>query len=355
MPAKYAQFAEMLETRIRRGDYALREMPTEQGLANEIGVSRMTARRAMLELVDRGVIVRKPYGRITVNPDRFKSRTLRLALLTPSHPASQYQKWSHSTERVAYAAKALVQAVNYAHWDDPIIGRSLSSFDGVFIVATSEPMPARVRTMLSKAGNVVALDSDWTDMAVPSIRMMRPEFVHQLGDHLRKLGHTSIDCLNAQPGRGIIDDLIEQWSLWKSLNHVQGKIINEPVEPHTLSVTGAYHTMKRVLKEGRFNATCVLCLTSAVATGAIRALHESGRVTGRDVSVACIDSNNNTTAYETPSRTCLITPMPDKFVGIAVRWFYDGKGQWKHPMLLEPASAELFEGESTVAVAPDEP
>jgi len=186
MPAKYAQFAEMLETRVRRGDYALREMPTEQELANEIGVSRMTARRAMLELIERGVVARKPHGRVTVSPDLPDNRTLRLALLTPAHPSSQYQKWMHSTERVAYVAKAHLQTVNYAHWDDPVIGRSLANFDGVFIVATSEPMPARVRTMLSKAGNVVALDSDWSDMGVPSIRMMRAEFIHQLGDHLRR-------------------------------------------------------------------------------------------------------------------------------------------------------------------------
>jgi len=354
MPAKYAQFAEMLETRVRRGDYALREMPTEQELANEIGVSRMTARRAMLELIERGVVARKPHGRVTVSPDLPDNRTLRLALLTPAHPSSQYQKWMHSTERVAYVAKAHLQTVNYAHWDDPVIGRSLANFDGVFIVATSEPMPARVRTMLSKAGNVIALDSDWSDMGVPSIRMMRAEFIHQLGDHLRQLGHTRIDCLNTQPGHGIIDDLIQQWSLWKSLNLVQGRIINEPVEPRTLSVVGAYHTMQRICKEGSFNATCVLCLTSAVATGATRALYESGRVVGRDVSVACIDSNNNTAPYETPSRTCLITPVPDKFVVMAVKWIQGGKGKWKHPMLLQPASAQLYKGESTIRVKPDE-
>lgn len=346
--AKYSQYAEILETRIRRGDYSLRELPTEQELADEVGASRMTARRALLELINRGVVARKPYGRLTVKQPAGSKGGLRLALLTPTFVSGQNEKWSHATERVAYACKATVQAVNYAHWDDPVIVRALGTFDGVFIVGRSEAMPTRVRKLLGDAGNVVALDTDMSEFGVPSVRMMRPEFVHRIGDHLVRLKHRRIDCLNTQPGGGVIDGLVEQWQLWKSLNNIEGEIYNEPVEPNTHPIPGAYRTIKRLLDRGQFKATALLCMTNAVMDGAVRAFYEHDMIIGKDISVCTVEAGGEMTKYETPSRTALITPNPDSYVEICIKWFARGAGRWEGPLLIQPPSARLFEGESTV-------
>ncbi len=348
---RYAQYAEILETRIRRGDYALRELPTEQEFAKEVGTSRMTARRALLTLIDRGVVLRKPYGRLAVSEqadDRTRSR-LRLALLMPAFPSSQFQKWTRSLERVAAEHDATVQPVTYAHWDDTALARSLSTFDGVFMLSSTDPMPHRVKGLLRRARNLVSVDWDMSEMGIVSIRMMRPRFIRQLGEHLYRLGHRRVDCLNSQPGGGVIDGLIARFAEWKTERGVEGTIHDEPVEPRSHPVPGAYRTMGRLLDSGQFNATAVLCMTDAAMTGAIRACHERGLTVGKDISIASVDSGDGVAMYQTPTRTCLVTPLPDPYVARCVKWLADG-GEWEGPLLLQPPAAELFAGESTVAV-----
>ena len=58
--------ATLLESRIRRGDYAVRPLPTEQELAEEVGVSRSTARQAFQCLIDKGLLERHRHGRLSV-------------------------------------------------------------------------------------------------------------------------------------------------------------------------------------------------------------------------------------------------------------------------------------------------
>lgn len=349
---KYAQYAEILETRIRRGDYALRELPTEQEFAAEVGVSRTTARRALLQLIDKGMVARKPYGRLIVNERVETLGLLRLALLMPAFASVQYSKWAHATERVAYSHHATVQPLSYAHWDDPAIMHALAKFDGVFLVESSEPMPARVKTLLAQSHNLIALDSDLTALGLPSIRMLCPGFIHQMGDYLLKLGHRHIDLLNSQPGGGLMNELIDQWILWKSLHQVEGQIYNEPVTPHSEPVFGAHQTMTRILDRGEFRATALLCLTGPATTGAIRAFRDHGFKAGQDISIAAVESGDALAKFETPSRTALIMPSPDPYVELCIRWFSGRSGHWNGPLLLQPQSAELFEGESTLRLRP---
>jgi GntR family transcriptional regulator len=59
--AAYVVLADQLREFIRRGDYAgQRQLPTETSLASDHGLSRQTVRRAYLELVAEGRVVRIP-------------------------------------------------------------------------------------------------------------------------------------------------------------------------------------------------------------------------------------------------------------------------------------------------------
>src|SRR2546425_11275410 len=59
----------LMENRIRRGDYSLRPLPAESKLALETGVSRMTARKAVLRLVGQGLLTRASNGRLVIRAD----------------------------------------------------------------------------------------------------------------------------------------------------------------------------------------------------------------------------------------------------------------------------------------------
>ena len=52
MDAKYLQITESIKRQIRNGDYLIEKVPSERKLADSFGVSYMTARRAVQQLIE---------------------------------------------------------------------------------------------------------------------------------------------------------------------------------------------------------------------------------------------------------------------------------------------------------------
>ena len=55
-PIKYNEVMSVIKQRIREGDYFVESIPGERRLAEETGVSYMTARRAVLQLLEEKVL-----------------------------------------------------------------------------------------------------------------------------------------------------------------------------------------------------------------------------------------------------------------------------------------------------------
>jgi DNA-binding transcriptional regulator YhcF (GntR family) len=349
---KYARFSEVIETRIKRGDYVVRELPTESELALELGASRKTARRALQELIGKGIVVRKPYGRLAVNRQHAKSEgRLQLAFLSAAFYSTNVEIWRYAVVRAAERIGAIVRPIDFVHWEDPAISEALERFDGVFLLPNSESIPVAILERFSRASHLVALDNDLSQRGIPSIRLLPPRFIHQLGDHLYSLGHRHIDCLNTQPEDQVIEQRMDQWALWQRMHKTEGRLIREPVVPYDHATPKAYNVIKRMLDAGEFKATGLVCLTNSTATGAIRAFQEHGMQVGRDVSVCAMEGETQA-PYQWPSRTVLEVPEPDIYVQACVDWFVMGNEPWVGPYLVEPLSLDLFKGESTGPVRP---
>src|SRR5689334_14526142 len=65
---KFQHVMSVIERRIRQGDYLLNPIPGERKIAEETGVSHMTARKAVRGLLDRNVLIRRPNGSLDINP-----------------------------------------------------------------------------------------------------------------------------------------------------------------------------------------------------------------------------------------------------------------------------------------------
>ena len=342
---KWHRTAQLLRHRITHGDYTLRRLPTESELAGELGVSRSTARRAINQLMDDGVIERRRHGKLIIRRPQPDDRKPSLALLSPAFSSIEFEKWQTSLVQEAHAAGANVRLVSYVHWDDPNVSHTLAGFDGTFIVPSTESMPPHIARSLSRARNVFSLGVDLSELGLPSIQLMPPLFIDRLGDHLLAQGHRRIDCLNTQPCNEVIRARLAQWVFWKELNGVEGAVYSEPVEPFTHPTPQAYRLMQRQLQGGRFDASALLCITDDAATGAIRALHESGRIVGQDVAVCSVEGGPFA-QYRTPSRTCLVEPPPGPYLRACIASMVAG-GRWEGPMLVQPSDVQLFVGEST--------
>src|SRR3978361_463017 len=65
---KFKTVMSVIERRIRQGDYLLTPIPGERKIAEETGVSHMTARKAVRGLLDSDVLIRRPNGMLDVSP-----------------------------------------------------------------------------------------------------------------------------------------------------------------------------------------------------------------------------------------------------------------------------------------------
>src|SRR3954471_1071077 len=127
-----AAVVDLLSRRIIQGDYALTALPTERELALETGVSYMTARKAVRQLITRGVLVREHAGRLRLSGQDGGRRVLRVAFLAPSFASADIERWRLALEQAVRGQAVIIRPVLYLHWEDPLVRDCLDGFDGVF-------------------------------------------------------------------------------------------------------------------------------------------------------------------------------------------------------------------------------
>lgn len=345
--AKYDQLSQQLRVRILHGDYALRSLPAERQLAVEHGVSYMTARRALQHLIDDGILRRAANGRVEVNLEEANGVSgAPIALLSPTYSSPGFDRWRSLLAQAVEALGGRLRQELYTHWDDPVFTESMSSFRGIFLLPSSEQMPASVIERLKQAERpLVVLDDDLSAEGIPSIRHFKPDFVHDMLDHLQEQGCATIDCLNVQPLHSVVEQYLAQWDVWMETHGCAGTLINEPVEPYTQPFNQAYRVMKERLASGSFDADALFCVTAPAAVGAMRAMHEAGIRPGQDVAV-CTINGEDLAEFQIPSLTTIELCDASPFITACLDWMLQG-GAWNGPLLMEPPAARLQVREST--------
>jgi hypothetical protein len=350
--AKVERIIELLEARINRGDYALTSFPPEVRLAEELGVSRMTARKAILNLVEGGLLQRDVTGRMIVSREKTAPRPLHIGFLLPSLGASAV-RWRRPAEIAVSAHGGHVRFVTFYHWDDPVLLEAIESFDGIFLVPPAEQIPSALVVKLREArARLVVLDADYTSLGLRSVDLVPPTSIHGLLDHLADLGHRRISVFNTQPVDSIIKQRLEQWRLWLATQGLTGQLVNEPEESYGEPLERAYSVAKERLESGiGFGGSAVLCLTMPAAIGLMRAMYEQGQVAGRELSVCCANDEGSA-RYMCPSLTSTLKAAAEPYLRVCMEWM--AGGEWMGPLLMRPANLQVFIGETTGRVPPVE-
>src|SRR3954471_12226219 len=149
---KFKHVMSVIERRIRQGDYVLSPIPGERKIAEETGVSHMTARKAVRGLLDRKVLIRRPNGLLDVSPRyHADAGSSHLLLLYPAY-ASTYL--THLRQMVSEAAEQYglsMRPVQYVHWDDPVVASAATNPVGVIFISSAEDVPAHVLPTLRES------------------------------------------------------------------------------------------------------------------------------------------------------------------------------------------------------------
>ncbi|MEX0652800.1 MAG: GntR family transcriptional regulator [Phycisphaeraceae bacterium] len=348
---KYLHVAERLSRRILSGDYHLHGLPAERELAEEVGVSHVTVRKAIQKLLDEGLLRRETNGRLEVQRgDATGVGVAQIALVVPAWQSAEVSNWYLALAELGTRHPCSVRLVYYAHWDDPALLSALERFDGSFFLPVPEPMPAYFLPAFLKLDRPIAvLDVDWSQHGVPSVQLYPPVFVQKLLDHLAEQGHERIDCLNVQPTDTVIAARMAQWQIWMAARGFEGELVDEPVQAYTHAIAAAYAVMSRRIEAGQAHGTALLCTTEPAAAGAMRAMIDHGIEPGRDVAVCTIDGEMRA-AYHMPSLTSLEAPDPKPYLGVALAWMLDGNNRrWTGSLRVQPGEIAAVARESTTS------
>jgi LacI family transcriptional regulator len=345
---KFMGIAGMLTERLERGDYALRKLPSEMELAEETGVSRMTARRALKHLIDAGVFRRDPNRRLEVSVGA-RGRIHQIAFLMPPVISEDVQAWQWAAEQAVATIQGVLRPIVYTDWNDVLLSGALKGFDGVFLMQTGIDVPETAITVLKKSPNpVVALDLDLSERGIPSIWLFPEMAVWRLLDHLRKLGHRRIACFHTCDMNRVFRQRIDSWQKWKERHSLEGELYNLPGRAVTVDY-GAIQAEKecsRLLESGALRDTAILCTNVWTALGVNRAIQKHGFSVGRDIST-CAINDEMLAPWMNPSLTALRMPDPSSMLRTCARWMAAGGGEWQGPKLLIPRKVPLFVGDST--------
>ncbi len=348
MEAKFPEIVKLIERRLSEGDYCLTPIPSGRKLADEVGVNYRTARRAMKELIKKGLLVRQSNGRVTVNINKSEKPLLQVAYLAPAFMSPGATRARISLEQIAPEFNAIVRPIDYVHWDDPVVMEVLSRFDAIFISPCTEVIPPRILQSLQQNTNPVMWLGYGSDCGLPSVEFFGTQMLSRLMEYLGELGHKRIGCLNVH--RDIeADRRIQLWRHWLADRGHVGMLIDAPVKPYMEATARAYDIMNQTLASGAFTGTALLCTTFQAAIGATRAFHEHGMRSGQDISICAIDGEG-LARLQTPSVTSLeIVDLRQSLVSF-MKYIQAHRSGRPLPRLIPPR-VELFKGESTGAPA----
>jgi len=343
--AKYTEVMSVIERRIREGDYLLESIPGERKIAEETGVSYMTARRAVLKLLDQEVLVRQPSGALDVHPAYARRAKLAEAvLLYPAYPSTYLTQLRSFVSDYAEKRGIGLRPVQFVHWDERTILEAVEQAKGTLIIPSGAHIPARLFPAFRK-NKVVVLDGDFTQKKIPSIRLFADKCIESVLAHLFDLGHRHVDCINTQNRNVEIIRRIDLWQRWRESSGVSGELWDDPAPNFTDPTVAAYRMMTRLLDENCSKATAIVGTTCPAAIGAIRACWEHGIEVGKELSI-CAMNIEPPAQFFCPSITGLSTPELSGVLEQCFDWFFNGD-DWQGPRLLEPKESILFEGEST--------
>lgn len=341
---RYTQIAELLQRRIHQGDYNGKPLPSEEFLASETGVSRMTARRALLHLMDQGIITRQPGSRAVPN-ERNKSVLPTLAFLAPACSSESITRWRHDVEHMVHHMNLRIRPVEYVHKDDPCIRETLEEYAGVFFVPTAK-VPDLLLSWETCRAKVMCISADLSHLHIPSIWDFPPQGSDMILEHMYEQGCRNIVCLNVQPMDTVIASWIKSYECWIDKHGLDNHLLNTP---EALLSQGAYNEALKLFQKspGKFDG--IFATTLPAVLGSIRAAHDCGMTIGKEMAVATIDGGMFYKQY-LPTITCIDRPNLEGVIKQTIEWMIS-KNRKTIANVLVPDNIKLHMGESTLGYA----
>ena len=361
-PIKHFEICKLLKRRIESGVYLNQWIPGERAIATEIGVSYMTVRKAIRQLVDEQVLTRKENGRLVASSKvRTHNGQKTYVLITSAFESYANTHARDAIERVLVGRNSVLKTRSYRQWHDPALMSVFDeNWDGIFIVPPLDEIPKLLMDrLLANASRLVSLyvdlskhgimsvdnsDAVWGNQMVNYLVSLMTQR-YQIINHLISLGHQRVDFLNTQYGL-TIKERIEAWQAGVTANGIEGCLWDEPTAAYQNNCVKAYWVSKKALASGQM-AKAVVCSNISIACGLARAAHELGLKIGKDFVYCTVDAPQEA-IFAIPSVTTFNLEPLDRYIQMSCDWLEQGDDTFGNKRLLIPDQAPaLLLGEST--------
>ncbi len=286
---KYQTILDDLMLAMRNGKFADgAKLPSERALATRYGVTRTTARRALIHLTDMRLVQREgPHG-TRVKPGRVGDRAVSISLVCPEGMNSVVEEFLRSaiaeTNRRQWGHRIIrVETNNEASYSYPL---SLGNECLLLGEPTDFRPGSRLEELLRKAAGRCAVLGTRMDYAgIPSCICDDLKAVTLALHRFRDRGHSRIAFLCGpdpldHPTTSV---QIHTWRRCLSgpmseADLAVGLIRLDPTEPFACMTTAAYKAVRRFLSHPKSKEfTGLLCQTEEFANGASAACRDAGR------------------------------------------------------------------------------
>lgn len=345
----YSVIEDDIENKIRNKTLKIDDrISSENELSKKYNISRMSARQAITNLVNRKLLYRiagKGTFVATVKEGEEKS-TIGLILNNMANPffaqlakAVQKKAFQSGYDVVYYANDNLLDESKSI---DIIIKRKIA---GLILVPSQENGEENIiKKIDSEKIPFIYLNKKLKYPESDSVIVDNKDGARQAMKHLYSLGHRRIGFIAASPYSSAISERLEEFN---SFMKKHGLSENAKVQiSGLLNDKGGYEAGKTILSSSN-RITAIFCANDIVAIGALRAVREAGLEVPNDLSIVGYD-DITPAEYLSPSLSTISQPletMSDATVDILIKKIEKNNDSWERKNLI--FSPKLIVREST--------
>jgi len=283
------------------------KLPGERSLAKELGISYMTIRKAIENLVNKGVLYKIPTKGAYVNKaGAKKEKNLTIGYFLDSSIKSGISSPYYSLILNAIekeAAKAGYSVVYFSDMSVDRMNKTLSKLDGV--IATCFPRIENTIIEIKDNIPIVVIENSAADKTIPSVIIDNFNADVESVDYICSLGHTHIGFMMGLEDSDIGKSRYAGYQHGLNKNNIK---LNEELVfrgnySYEAGIEGAeyYLSMKQ-------RPTAIICANDSMALGAIQKLNQEGFDVPEDISIIGFD-DIEVASQIVPTLTTIAAPI----------------------------------------------
>lgn len=291
LPSKYQHVRAHLEEAIRNGEFpAGEQLPNEQALAERFGVSYLTARRAVCELVEADLLERRARKGTFVRARGTEIRTTTLSLITTTYDHAFAREFISLGSQLAVQQGWTPNVIRLNAGQQDAAVKAIRNGDLALCLLDEIPQNSSLaHAMRAARGKAICVGNPTKELGVPCL-LVEPNAMFGMGvEYLRAAGHEDIFSVM----QNNLETTYEiQCSAWRhamsdrlTAEQANERIIEVRTPMFQCPTQDAYETVRRFLEQDGRPVTAFLSFGEEVTQGVLAACRDAGRSIPESISV----------------------------------------------------------------------